>query len=1150
VSHRPTPLLDARDTLELAAEFHARRAGYLPAWSPPPNSAGAAIEQIFAHLIEAILKRLNQAPDKNRLAFYALLGMDAVPAREARAPILFQLNPQSTESNAPAGTQIAAPPPPGASAPVIFETEHGLNISAATLAAAVSLWPGRDQYVDHSAALRSQQPFTLFNPALLLGTPHVLYLAHSALLAFTGSATLLVEFNLAQGSDTPLGLQWEYWDGQLWRQFKSLQPTCLDAASTDNDGTAGMTKTGSVTLATDCAKTSAAAVNGISSFWIRARLIDTLPIDPARILPLVESMALRTKISQDLSISVAASGAVFVTDQQPGGGVDGFSNTQTKVRAKDPSGQPLTGVSGSFTPGSSSDSASTFDPTNSDGNGTAVTTDVVVFGDSYTSDVTFLGMTASGDINWLDSAPQNFYEVDLAIKVQGLAPDKALVGTKEVDISKTFFPFGAQPQPGAAFYFTQKDAFSKPRANVQVYVQKATTSQDSISGGTEIPHVVAWEYWNGGEWAPLAVGVPNDDGTSSGSVTDLTRTGIAQFTIPSDFEISSIGGQQALWVRVRLVSGGFGTSRSVTIPASGATSGSGGTTTDGVTVNYLINQPPALASIRLGFNWQSGPENFEHVITYNDFQFEDHTDDAQWPGKTFSPFEPLSDVTPALYLGTDKPLPSADAGIYFDIVEQTGLSPAALVWEAWDGAGWRGISFEDDTQQLHLPGIVMLQPLPNSHLLLHFGTTLYWVRARLKEDQPPDQTTVNSIALNAVWASQQRTFHNMSLGTSNGAPSQVFNFTQTPVLEGERIELREFVGARANVEWRIVALELFNGDASVIENLEQQLGAEGPQTDISEGDLRIVRDRKKNVIEVWVRWQPVPNFFLSGPQDRHYLLDHFRGRLLFGDGIHGALLPSGAAVLGKDFRSGGGSVGNVPKGAIKQLLGSVSGVQGVVNARPAEGGADGETLADFAIRAPERLRARDCAVTGADLEALAREASASVAFARAIPGLAPGGISLPGWVTVLILPESQEPRPEPSFGLRQEVRLYLEQHAPGDIAAAHQVEVTRPEFFPLDVSATLAPSGGFDPGELELEAQQALAAFLHPLTGGPEGRGWDLGRDVYVSDVAAVLGRVAGLASITDLTLLVNGTPQGDRVAIGPLQIVVAGLLQFKMVVV
>jgi len=113
MSGLPKPVLDARDVLTLVAQFRSRRAGYLPQWNPSANSAGAAIEQIFAHLIEAILKRLNQAPDKNRLAFYSFLGLDAAPAREARAPVVFQLSPQGGDTNAPPGTQVAAPPPPG-----------------------------------------------------------------------------------------------------------------------------------------------------------------------------------------------------------------------------------------------------------------------------------------------------------------------------------------------------------------------------------------------------------------------------------------------------------------------------------------------------------------------------------------------------------------------------------------------------------------------------------------------------------------------------------------------------------------------------------------------------------------------------------------------------------------------------------------------------------------------------------------------------------------------------------------------------------------------------------------------------------------------------------------------------------------------------
>ena len=603
---------------------------------------------------------------------------------------------------------------------------------------------------------------------------------------------------------------------------------------------------------------------------------------------------------------------------------------------------------------------------------------------------------------------------------------------------------------------------------------------------------------------------------------------------------TQVANQQGLWIRVRLVSGGFGFYVETTVP-----------TTPVTTVKYVVPQPPVLADFRFGFSWQNGPEPFDRVFTYNDFTFVDRTENARWPGAPFTPFSAVADLTPALYLGTDAPLPPSDAGIYFDIVEQTGAAaalPLPLVWEEWDGGGWRRLFVDDDTEQLTLPGIVALQPLPATQALARFGRSLYWIRARLASDQPPAETTVSGVSLNAVWARQQRTFQNMPIGTSTGAPSQVFTITQVPVLDGERIEVRELAGRRANVEWRIVALRLFDNDATVVKALENQLGAEGPATDVVRGDLRLVRDRLKNVIEVWVRWQGVLHFFDSGSLDRHYVLDHTTGRLLFGDGTNGMLLPLGAAVQATRFRSGGGSAGSVPAGAIKQLLGSVPGVQAVTNPRAAEGGADGETPASFGLRAPDRLRARGRAVTAGDYEALAREASAGVAFARAIPGQDQAGRRRPGYVTLLIMPNTQDPRPVPSFGLREEVRAYLEAHAALDVASAQRLVVTTPGFFPIDVAATLAAAPGIDPGAVALAATDALTAFLHPLTGGPDGLGWALGRGVYLSDVAAVLAGVPGLDSIRLLSLLVGGVPAGDHVAVGPLQIVVAGSFQFTLV--
>src|SRR5262249_56719088 len=265
------------------------------------------------------------------------------------------------------------------------------------------------------------------------------------------------------------------------------------------------------------------------------------------------------------------------------------------------------------------------------------------------------------------------------------------------------------------------------------------------------------------------------------------------------------------------------------------------------------------------------------------------------------------------------------------------------------GGAWRELAVEDETRNLRLPGILSFIGEEDSQPLARFGTPLQWVRGRLKEDGPPGEPTVNGIFLNAVYASQQRTITDAPLGASNGLPNQVLFFTQIPVLAGERIEVQELSGPRANVEWRLVALSLTNGDQNVVRELEQLLGAEGDQIDIIKGDLRLRRDRTKNVIEVWVRWLEKPNFFRSGPEDRCYVIDRARGLLFFGDGFNGKIPPLNSPILSRRHQAGGGLAGNVAARTINQILGPIPGVQSVTNPPAAQGGADGETNEDLGL---------------------------------------------------------------------------------------------------------------------------------------------------------------------------------------------------------
>jgi predicted phage baseplate assembly protein len=261
----------------------------------------------------------------------------------------------------------------------------------------------------------------------------------------------------------------------------------------------------------------------------------------------------------------------------------------------------------------------------------------------------------------------------------------------------------------------------------------------------------------------------------------------------------------------------------------------------------------------------------------------------------------------------------------------------------------------------------------------------------------------------------------------------------------------------------------------------------------------------------------------------------------------GRVPPAQSAILIREMSVGGGSKGNVQARAITQLLGVVPGIEAVFNPRVAEGGADGESPAAVLDRGPRTVRHRGRAIEAEDYETLAIEASPAVRMVRAIPGRHPSGQQLPGWVTVLIVPDSRDRRPYPSFGLREQVRRYIERRAPADLAALHRIQVTGPTYLPVGVSATIAPIDRSQAGAVEQRVRETIERFLHPLVGGPGGGGWDLGRDVHLSDVAAELERTPGVDYVAELTLTIEGVAQGDAVPVADDEVVAAGTILIRL---
>lgn len=1153
-----TVQLDVRGAEEFAEELLRRQPGFVPEWRETSRGIDRALVQIAAQYLSATVQRLNQAPFKNKLAFLNSLGIDLIPPTPARVPMVFRMADRVSDGRIPPGTRVAAPPPPERNEQIIFETERGAGLASAKIKAVLSLWPGRDQYIDHTSEYLQKGPFYPFRKKDLKDTPHVLYIAHDTLLALAGKSRVDVVVDLTTGSSEHLSIDWEYWDGKVWREFARTHRACSNDNIDRRDSTNGLQKSGRFQLETDCAETDLTAVNGVQAFWIRGKLDEPLPPLASQILPEIDQIRLSTVIEQSLEVSIAAE----VSVRRNG-------NVQSNlVQIHDETAAPIKGLPVIGLP--------TGEPkyrTDQDGE---VTTEGDTTSDNY--------LISLGDEHKIvDLLLDDFADIDVAVKVSGLPLDQAFADTVGIDVSKPFAPFGVQPTPGSTFYFTNNEVLSKPGAKLQIYVQTAKSPQDELSlkqqkptqgtnGGelfvlvqdpttleTSLAHTVSWEYWNGTEWAPAgithnssAAGLPVHR-DSIYAPEDFTGSGVVKtIEVPRDLAETEVNGVKGLWMRVRLVDGSYGVRREMTVNVDPTE-----------TFAVVIVQPPMLAKFLLGYTWQDGPHAPEHVVTYNDFQYVDRTEEATIPGETFQPFTPVEGQTPALYLGFDNALPVDRIGLLFDIEEQReNTEGPPLAWEFWNGVTWKKLEEEDETRYLRIPGIVNIIGPPTSQVFARFGEPLHWLRARLKEDGPPGEPTVHNLYLNGVWAVQHQTIVNEPLGTSTGEANQSFFVRQLPLLGGEAIEVRELAGMRANVEWRTVAMELFNNDPRVVAELEKDIVQQALTDEIVRGDLRLVRDRMRRVIEVWVRWYGQPHFYASTYKDRHYVPDRVRGAILFGNHLQGKVPPIGALIQAKHYQAGGGIVGNVPAFTVKQLVGPIGGVEEVFNPLPGAGGGDRESLESYAARAPRTLKRRGRALTIQDYEVLAREANANVAVAKAVSCRDAGGHRSPGWVTVFITPRTIDPeiwplgtlpdevlRPWPSFGLREEVRKFIELAVPACTEESHQVVVTGPIYKPVGVKVTIAPIDSSEAGTVEHRVRRRLETFLHPLFGGPDEEGWAPGRSVYLSDVSSVLERVEGVDYVQQVQLFLGDDLQGSWASMQEDQAVVPGQIEITMVV-
>ena len=707
----------------------------------------------------------------------------------------------------------------------------------------------------------------------------------------------------------------------------------------------------------------------------------------------------------------------------------------------------------------------------------------------------------------------------------GYAIADAFTNQMPIDLSKPFFPFGEKPKFEDSLYLGSREAFSKEGADVTLRPELADLDALGLAllkaiAKEAIKVELTWEIWTANGW--FLLGKSTQDGPivpyapPSVKFQDLTKAftevgadKFVKFKLPQDPDpepqLTTINGIENFWIRVRITSGNYGKEGSYTEVSITPTNPSG--------FQFISPtfRPPLITALKVDYNLVTADKSPEYIVTYNDFKYLKIPVDSG-----FTPFVPLSDALPTLYFGfglpaSRKEFPNRALSLYFKLSESvyqpnvTATATAAsarLVWQYWSAKtnDWQTLQPKDDTKGFTRPGLLEFLAPPDfgSTADFNLSSPYYWLRTRwqVAPNQPiPESPQFGRVLLNTVLATQTVTIRDEILGSSDGSADQTFYPTQTPVLPKQRLAVREVEEPSA-------------GDRKV---LEQEEGGDA---------IALTRDSTGRPQAIWVRWHEVPDFYGSGPHDRHYVLDHLTGEIRFGNGRNGKIPPP---VIGNlrltDYRTGGGSRGNCPEGRIVQLKTTLPYIDSVTNPEAATGGAEAETIAALRDRAPKKIRHGDRAVTLEDYEDLAMLASPEVARARCFPLLNlsqnPLAVQNPveqvpqaiGAISVMIVPRSTAPKPIPSLGLINQVQDYLAAHSIPTATLA----VVGPLYVSVNVTAIITPTALEGLNRVEQAILETLTHFLHPLTGGPDNTGWSFGREPTRSDFYALLESVPGV---------------------------------------
>jgi predicted phage baseplate assembly protein len=339
---------------------------------------------------------------------------------------------------------------------------------------------------------------------------------------------------------------------------------------------------------------------------------------------------------------------------------------------------------------------------------------------------------------------------------------------------------------------------------------------------------------------------------------------------------------------------------------------------------------------------------------------------------------------------------------------------------------------------------------------------LFWIRCRLKESHYEIVPRLAAVLLNTISATFGLIVEKV-YNVGNGLPGQLIEINQpnTPVIE-------------------IIQVKTIDSNSS--------------------NDIEKI-------------WTEVEDFDASTPYDLHFVCNLTKDNILFGNGINGYMPKIDEKIVVK-FRTG--DVGQNSLINAKMTFTSQSGQNiEAVNYFQSTRGTERESLSDAIARARKDLNIRYKAVTSSNFQDITI-CTPKTRISRAKAFVSPDDINS---VTVIVVPFSFGDAPMPSKGLLKTVCRHLDMHR----LITTRLKVKGPDYVGISVITKIRIKKNSNPQTVKDSVCTALANFINPISRNPEQNAWPFGRDVYKSEVYALIGSINGVDCIVELKIFGSG---------------------------